>query len=170
MSPIIRPTVRHPLPEQTRVTHTAQLWAHRVPGGTGVITRAQPGAADTTEYRVLQPMDFSRRPGLDNPFGRTSQWNSQRTVPVYPQPPHAELLDQLDATYDTLTVTGLAPEHRVAMCAYLTARHPDAQAGIWSKLDADEHYDRWYCHEPAFLVAGYQAARARQHREDGALS
>ncbi|MFI8459059.1 hypothetical protein [Kitasatospora sp. NPDC085464] len=170
MTPIIRSTVQHPLPAQTRVFHNAQVWGPRVPGGTGVVTQAQPGAADTTEYHVLQPMDFSRRPGLDNPFGRTSRWNSTRTVPVYPQSPSAEILEQLDASYDTLTVIGLTPEHRVAMCAYLTARHADAVTGIWSKLDADEHYDRWYRYEPSFLVAGYQAARIRQHREDGTLS
>ncbi|MFJ5071587.1 hypothetical protein ACIQC7_34740 [Kitasatospora sp. NPDC088556] len=164
MTPIIRPTVQHPLPAQTRVFHVAQYWAPHVPGGTGVITQTQQGAADTTEYHVLQPTDFSRRPGPDNPFGRTSQWNSLRTVPVYPQLPRAQLLEQLDASYDTLAVTGLTSDHRVAMCAYLTARHPDAVAGAWSKFDADEHYDRWYRHDPAFLVAGYQAVRLNQAR------
>ncbi|MEU1015387.1 hypothetical protein [Streptomyces sp. NPDC005898] len=71
----------HPLPVGTRVSHTHQEWARRLPDGTApVIDRQGPWPDGSWEYHVRTALDFSRRPGPHNPEIRTTWWPSHATT------------------------------------------------------------------------------------------
>lgn len=75
--------IPEPLPPGTRVHHAGQIWARVIPGGTGVIVRAEgPDHRGQFEYLVRTGQDFSRRTGPDSPETCERWWSSTTTVPA----------------------------------------------------------------------------------------
>jgi hypothetical protein len=149
----------HPLPDGTRVVHTAQGWGGDVPGGTGIVRGSAPCTGDTWEYQVEQPEDFSRRPGADNPFTRTAPWSSDHLVPAYPVPPCELELRVLDRTW-----VPYSPAQTAMIARYLTWTHPEVESGKLSRDQAEALRQTWQ-HDPAMhLLLCYKAARVRQRR------
>lgn len=70
----------HPLPVGTRVRHYGQQWP-AARSGTATIREVKgPWPDGSFEYRVDTTVDFSRRPGPDNPETRKAWWSSSATI------------------------------------------------------------------------------------------
>jgi len=72
----------HPLPVGTRVRHYGQQWPAARQGTATIIAVKGPYTDGTWEYQVRATVDFSRRPGPDNPETRTAWWSSNATRPA----------------------------------------------------------------------------------------
>lgn len=71
-----------PLPVGTRVRHYGQQWPAARTGTATIREVVGPLHDGSYEYRVLATVDFSRRPGPDNPEARETWWSSLATVPA----------------------------------------------------------------------------------------